>query len=559
LDVDLSWTGGDPDGDSVTYDVYFEAGDSTPDVLVSEDQSGTSYDPGTLNPGTHYYWQIVATDEHGATTTGPVWDFTTSSPPNNPPVAVDDSATTDEDIPVDVAVLVNDTDPDGDALAVSDYDSSSTQGGTVNCPAAGVCTYTPPADFNGTDTFSYTASDGRGGTDTAIVTVTVNPINDPPVAVDDLATTDEDTPVVIEVTANDTDVDGTIDPTTVTIVSVPSNGLVTVDAVSGDVTYSPDADYHGTDSFTYTVDDDDGATSNSAMVTVTVGPVNDSPNIPSNPSPADGAANQSLDVDLSWTGGDPDGDSVTYDVYFEAGDSTPDVLVCNDVTSAFCDPGTLNYETHYYWQVVATDEHGATTTGPVWDFHTEPLVGPIAYESHTIDDDTLGQSNGNGNGVINPGETIELYASLANLGTYTATAVTAVLTHTDPYVSAFLYNDSSAYPDIPGGGTEQNIDDWDFEVDPTAPDGHVITFYLNPITADNGGPWVDSFVVTVTKVSVIGAWTADGDWNPKTTFAPGDPIQWVINVENTTGGDAPIELTYDARGPNGEQVVYMAR
>jgi len=58
------------------------------------------------------------------------------------------------------------------------------------------------------------------------------------------------------------------------------------------------------------------------------------------------------------------------------------------------------------------------------------------------------------------------------------------------------------------------------------------------------------------QVSVVGVWTADGDWNPKTTFAPGDPIQWVINVENTTGGDAPIELTYDARGPNGEQVVY---
>jgi formylglycine-generating enzyme required for sulfatase activity len=77
LDADLSWTGGDRDGDSVTYDVYFEANDTTPDVLVSDDQNGTIYDPGTLGANTHYYWQIIAKDEHWATTDGPVWGFTT--------------------------------------------------------------------------------------------------------------------------------------------------------------------------------------------------------------------------------------------------------------------------------------------------------------------------------------------------------------------------------------------------------------------------------------------------------------------------------------------------
>jgi hypothetical protein len=79
LNADVNWSGGDPDGDSVTYDVYFEKDDSTPDQLVSDDQSGTSYDPGTLDYGSHYYWKIEAKDEHGATTPGPVWDFTTRS------------------------------------------------------------------------------------------------------------------------------------------------------------------------------------------------------------------------------------------------------------------------------------------------------------------------------------------------------------------------------------------------------------------------------------------------------------------------------------------------
>jgi len=92
---------------------------------------------------------------------------------NDDPIAVDDEATTDEGTLVDINVLANDSDPDGDPLIVSDYDTSSTQGGAVICTSGGMCTYTPPADFDGADTFTYTASDGNGGADTATVTVTV--------------------------------------------------------------------------------------------------------------------------------------------------------------------------------------------------------------------------------------------------------------------------------------------------------------------------------------------------------------------------------------------------
>ena len=101
----------------------------------------------------------------------------TAPPPvNNPPVAVDDSAITDEDTRVYINVLANDTDPDGDALTISGYDAVSAKGGTVSCTDAGVCAYSPPAAFAGSDMFGYTVSDGNGGSDDATVSVMVQAV-----------------------------------------------------------------------------------------------------------------------------------------------------------------------------------------------------------------------------------------------------------------------------------------------------------------------------------------------------------------------------------------------
>lgn len=112
-------------------------------------------------------------------------------------------------------------------------------------------------------------------------------------------------------------------------------------------------------------------------------PANRPPAKPASPSPQDGAVNQPTYVMLGWTGSDPDGDLVTYDVYLEADDSTPDLLRCDDQSSAACDPGALSYGAHYFWLVVATDEHGATTTGSVWDFTTEEET--TTWQIETVD------------------------------------------------------------------------------------------------------------------------------------------------------------------------------
>jgi len=92
---------------------------------------------------------------------------------NDPPVAVDDFTATDEGTSVIINVLSNDFDPDGDTITISDYDAFSAQSGAVDCTEAGICVYSPPAGFSGTDAFTYTASDGYGGADTATVTINV--------------------------------------------------------------------------------------------------------------------------------------------------------------------------------------------------------------------------------------------------------------------------------------------------------------------------------------------------------------------------------------------------
>jgi hypothetical protein len=99
-------------------------------------------------------------------------------------------------------------------------------------------------------------------------------------------------------------------------------------------------------------------------------PPNRPPYPPSEPSPADGATGLPSALTLSWTGGDPDGDAVSYDVYLDPAASTLETLVCTGSLTTTCDPGPLGENTPYAWQVMATDEHGATTAGPVWAFTT---------------------------------------------------------------------------------------------------------------------------------------------------------------------------------------------
>ncbi len=180
---------------------------------------------------------------------------------NQSPVAVADTLTTLEDTPGTVTVLANDSDPDGGTLTVTGLAGPSHGSAIIN--SGTTVTYTPAANFNGSDSLTYTLSDGQGGTATGTVTITVTAVNDLPVAVADTATSTAGA-VTIAVLANDTDADG--NTLSISAVTQGAHGAAVISGTS--VIYTPVAGFSGTDTFTYTVSDGTGTATGNVTVTV---------------------------------------------------------------------------------------------------------------------------------------------------------------------------------------------------------------------------------------------------------------------------------------------------
>lgn len=232
-------------------------------VSLVHEQMTLDFIHGTQSPVTI---TVTATDSVGHHTTT-TFQVTVA---NQAPVSQNDTYTTNENagalnVNAGAGVLSNDSDPDGNTLhAVKVTDPTN---GAVVLNTDGSFTYTPNNNFHGTDTFTYKANDGQLDGNTATVTITVNA---PPVAVDDSGfVVNENTTLNVPasgVLANDTDAES--NNLTALKVSDPANGTVTVNS-NGSFTYTPNANFHGTDSFTYKANDGQ-ADSNVATVTITV-------------------------------------------------------------------------------------------------------------------------------------------------------------------------------------------------------------------------------------------------------------------------------------------------
>ncbi|MBY7705291.1 tandem-95 repeat protein, partial [Vibrio harveyi] len=225
----------------------------------------------------------------------------TVNPANDAPVAVNDAVSTDEDTAVTIDVLANDSDPENDTLTITAASVPAEQG-TVTI-VDGKLVFTPAENFNGDATISYTISDGQL-TDDATVAVTVNPVNDAPVAVNDAVSTDEDTAVTIDVLANDSDPEN--DTLTITAVSVPAEqGTVTI--VDGKLVFTPAENFNGDATISYTISD--GQLSDDATVAVTVNPVNDAPVAVNDAVSTD--EDTAVTIDVLANDSDPENDTLT--------------------------------------------------------------------------------------------------------------------------------------------------------------------------------------------------------------------------------------------------------
>jgi len=255
-DIDLA--------DSLTLDSVGAANNG----VVSINGDNAVYTPNADYYGIDSYTYTLA-DNDGATATATI--TVTVSPVNDNPVATDgtDSCNEDEASSTNVIALSSDVDTT-DVLSIS----GTTDGNNGSCQIVGdVVVYTPNADYNGVDTYTFTITDGNGGFDTASVTITVIPVNDDPIAGGTSDNCDEDSSATtLLLSTFNTDIDG--DVLTLDSVGNATNGSVSQGI--DDATFTPDADFNGVATYTYTVTDSYGGF-DTGLVTINVAPVNDAP------------------------------------------------------------------------------------------------------------------------------------------------------------------------------------------------------------------------------------------------------------------------------------------
>ena len=289
----ITLTGTDPDtGDTLTY------------TVTTQPTHGTLTGTGTTReytPDTNYHgpdsFRFTVDDGSGPTT--PAAISITVTPVNDPPIAEPVTASTPRDTAVLVTLSASDIDGDPLTYTIVDQPAHGTLTGTGTTR-----TYTPDTGYTGADTFTYLANDGNVDSNTSTVTITIEATNRPPTATPQTLDTPEDTPLTITLTGTDPDTGDTL---TYTVTTQPTHGTLTGTGTTRE--YTPDTNYHGPDSFRFTVDDGSGPTT-PAAISITVTPVNDPPIA----EPVTASSPSGVPVSITLSATDVDGDPLTYTI-----------------------------------------------------------------------------------------------------------------------------------------------------------------------------------------------------------------------------------------------------
>jgi VCBS repeat-containing protein len=377
-DVDsstLTYTASRADGTALPSWLSFTAGTRT--------FTGTpaSADIGTLSV------RVTASD--GSLATSDTFDVVVSQRPNTAPVAANASGSTSEDTALTASLPAA---TDGESDTVTYAKATNPVKGTATVTSGGSYTYTPATNYSGPDSFTYTVSDAKGGSNTYTVSLTVSAVNDAPVATGGSLSSTEDTQATGTLLA--TDVDSA--SLTYAVVSKPANGSVVLGA-GGTYTYTSSSNFNGTDSFTFKANDG-SADSNTASVSITVAAVNDAPVVVTPLADRSVTLGSSLNFTFGSTAfTDVETTNLTYSATRADGTALPSWLSFNAGTRTFSGtPGLSDIGTV---SVKVTASDGSLSAGDVFDVVvSEPqrAVSGVVQDGYVAGASIFVDRNGNG-------------------------------------------------------------------------------------------------------------------------------------------------------------------
>ncbi|MDP8239543.1 MAG: SUMF1/EgtB/PvdO family nonheme iron enzyme [Candidatus Hatepunaea meridiana] len=375
IDVNLDWECSDPEGDPMTYDVYFGTAESPP--LVSGDETESSYILDSLEYNQTYYWKIIARDNHNHYREGEIWHFTTLNIVPDLPVNPfpEDGA---EEQEVDIVLSWECTDPDGDPLTYDIYlGIYEDEDSLITVSEEQSENSYEPVDLLYRQTYYWKviAEDSNGGsTESPIWRFTTSMTgNQPPKAPSDPSPEDEGIvdSLDVELSWECIDLDG---DTLIFDVFFGTfeDTLIQISADQYETNYNlPDTLMVNTPYYWRIIAKDNHDTTEGAVWNFVI---NHPPEAPTVLSPVDEATDQMIYLGLSWECCDPDNDLITYEVYL--GTTGNPSRVERNLDTCYYEPEDIEYDQTYYWKIAAMDDHGHSIESAVWSFTTAENLPP---------------------------------------------------------------------------------------------------------------------------------------------------------------------------------------